>query len=557
MERLSIAKQSRPQVIKVLNDCNIAVKNNIAYNPTVGYENNGADALIKDLDESAHLIYETVSNGMSYPQITALLNIKRCHDNLPIFGVSAVQRFVCNSACIDVSIRQTLKSGKSDPASDWATARLAECEMIKEMIYLGTLPRDSYEVRNSLLRPIYRGGIVFFDEKHTKCKLGPSSKFERRVSRNEHGEVCEPAMNGRFPEHIFMRSTKFTQEGRGCFGTATRVNPDDSLEGIKLPIFDYTGKEVVSMGKWDKMFELEKAEKIVEGNKPTPTGKQSIWFGGYEGRYGARWQEECEKAASRNYCCVTELVEYMVREAKALYVGTDMADSFVIYHDHLKVMWEKRCIDWMKQKDYWKHFIKITGPYNDRVHARYKNCLVGDSPEMARGLDSYGFADLMVSISFHVAVTYKLGRDNNLKFQLGTPRDVMRCMVRCWEVEPTAARVLEDIESWEFALDKIIAVRGCVVHGLALRHGHRLQRIDGKGHCTARVQNRQRKDTLIARPVHADALGSFNLLTGLEDRIEIARIVQDAQQNEQDVALATENDIDIEEDDNDDNNEDD
>jgi len=48
---------------------------------------------------------------------------------------------------------------------------------------------------------------------------------------------------------------------------------------------------------------------------------------------------------------------------------------------------------------------------------------------------------------------------------------------------------------------------------------------------------------------------SFNLLTGVEDKIEIARIVQGAQQNEQDIALAAENDIDIEEDDIDDTNE--
>ena len=117
--------------------------------------------------------------------------------------------------------------------------------------------------------------------------------------------------------------------------------------------------------------------------------------------------------------------------------------------------------------------------------------------------------------------------------------------------------MLEDIESWEFALDKIIAARGCVVHGLALRHGHRLQRTDERSECTARVQSRQRKGTLIARPVHADALACFNLLTGVEDRVEIARIVQDAQRNEQDVALAAENVLDIEEDDNDGNNEDD
>jgi hypothetical protein len=50
---------------------------------------------------------------------------------------------------------------------------------------------------------------------------------------------------------------------------------------------------------------------------------------------------------------------------------------------------------------------------------------------------------------------------------------------------------------------------------------------------------------------------SFNLLTGVEDRIEIALIVQGAQQNEQDIALAAENYIDIDEDDIDDTNEDD
>ena len=81
----------------------------------------------------------------------------------------------------------------------------------------------------------------------------------------------------------------------------------------------------------------------------------------------------------------------------------------------------------------------------------------------------------MVSIDFHVALTYKLSRDNPLKFQLGTPREAFRCMERCWEVEPTNKRVLEDIQGWEFAIDKIIDACGCVVHGLALRHGHRDQ----------------------------------------------------------------------------------
>ncbi len=61
------------------------------------------------------------------------------------------------------------------------------------------------------------------------------------------------------------------------------------------------------------------------------------------------------------------------------------------------------------------------------------------------------------------------------------------------EIEPTPERVIQDIEGWEYALDKLIAANGTVVHGLALRHRHRTIRMDGKGLCRARVTARQRK----------------------------------------------------------------
>ena len=139
----------------------------------------------------------------------------------------------------------------------------------------------------------------------------------------------------------------------------------------------------------------------------------------------------------------------------------------------------------MKDMGYWKYFIKISGCYIERVHKRYKNSLFGDSPEFARGLDSKGG----LSIAFHVALTYKLSKDNPKKFQMGTPKEVMRVMIRCWDVEPTNKRVLQGIESLEFALDKIIEARGCLVRGIALRHSHCLQRIDGEHEVTTRVSN--------------------------------------------------------------------
>ena len=142
----------------------------------------------------------------------------------------------------------------------------------------------------------------------------------------------------------------------------------------------------------------------------------------------------------------------------------------------------------------------------------------------------------MDSLALHVAITYKLGRDNPIKFQLGTPREVARAVSRCWEVEPTDERLLDDIESWEFALDKIIAARGTVVHGLAPKHGHRAQKKSGKGECKTRVSNRQRKETLFAQPVHIDAQDSFNIMAGImadtEDRTILIEEIERAEQNE-------------------------
>jgi hypothetical protein len=312
-----------------------------------------------------------------------------------------------------------------------------------------------------------------------------------------------------------------------------------------LKFYDYTDREVVSIPKFKALIQAEYADKIVIGDQSTKSGKISIWKGGYQQRYGDAAEEECMKVISRKYCCVTNLIDYMVSEAKKLYAGTDMGERFMIYHDHLKVMWEKNAIAYMREKDYFKYFIKISGVYNDRVSNIYKNCLVGNRPEMARALDSYGFADLMVSIRFHVALTFRLDRENPMKFQLGTPREAFKCMKRCWEVEPTLERVVQDIESWEYAVNKIIEARGTIVHGLALRHGHRWARANGKGESTSRRLGRQRKDTFCSRPVHPDALSSLNRLICLEEQTRMLRVVLDAEEAAQAELLLQHNDLDF------------
>ena len=109
------------------------------------------------------------------------------------------------------------------------------------------------------------------------------------------------------------------------------------------------------------------------------------------------------------------LCEYQV------YANTPFADAFMIYHDHLSIMWEHRAIAYLKEIDWYDRFIKITGSNNLKVVKYYRDSVVGDSPENARALDSYGFSDLENSIKFHVAMTAALLPGDKKKFQSGTP----------------------------------------------------------------------------------------------------------------------------------------
>jgi hypothetical protein len=60
---------------------------------------------------------------------------------------------------------------------------------------------------------------------------------------------------------------------------------------------------------------------------------------------------------------------------------------------------------------------------------RYKFKIVGNSPEMCRGLDSHGFADLKAAVMAHASYTSVYpDKDNPRRFNLGTPAEVFRVL---------------------------------------------------------------------------------------------------------------------------------
>ena len=76
-----------------------------------------------------------------------------------------------------------------------------------------------------------------------------------------------------------------------------------------------------------------------------------------------------------------------------------------------------------------------------------------NTPEMARGLDSFCFADIERLMALHVAATNNLPTDDPRKFSLSSPRAVASAMERCWSIIPDK-RMADDISGLEHVLQK-------------------------------------------------------------------------------------------------------
>jgi hypothetical protein len=152
---------------------------------------------------------------------------------------------------------------------------------------------------------------------------------------------------------------------------------------------------------------------------------------------------------NKTIVCVTELMDHVVAEGIKACAGTPRANDFSSFHGGLSAWWEAAI-----------------------VGSRYEFKIVGESPEMCRGLDSHGFADLKAAVMAYASYTSVYpDKDDSRRFNLGTPAGVFRSIERAWAVAPTSKRICEDILMLPFVLRKIIAAQGTIVEDNALRHG--------------------------------------------------------------------------------------
>ena len=69
----------------------------------------------------------------------------------------------------------------------------------------------------------------------------------------------------------------------------------------------------------------------------------------YHSRYGEGWVDKMKSStAMSKFCCITDLIRFMMNEAEKLMKGSVHEDNFYIVHDVLVLMKAKEKINWMK-----------------------------------------------------------------------------------------------------------------------------------------------------------------------------------------------------------------
>ena len=108
--------------------------------------------------------------------------------------------------------------------------------------------------------------------------------------------------------------------------------------------------------------------------------------------------------------------------------------------------------------------IRLLGPYNNRVHNRYKNKLPGDSPELMP-LDCHLFSDIREGLARNVAYSFFLPKDDPDKYDASTPHKIFESIRRTIKNGcPSEERIIQDIDRIsEVTLDRIIAAEGTFI----------------------------------------------------------------------------------------------
>lgn len=157
--------------------------------------------------------------------------------------------------------------------------------------------------------------------------------------------------------------------------------------------------------KTTRLEEKDKQDKARPWKALNKDGGQQL---GYWGRYPETWEGELIKALNKSlFVNVIELMEHVLDKSEAFFEGAEAESNFLVFYGGLSHWHTPEAQAYMAPRRYANREMKITGSSRDKVQKRYRDKLVGGSPELCRGLDAHESSDsaaLNCSLaSFHPA----------------------------------------------------------------------------------------------------------------------------------------------------------
>jgi hypothetical protein len=314
--------------------------------------------------------------------------------------------------------------------------------------------------------PLHDDAILSADENHNKQTIGGSghtSSFSQRqyfVSVDPCSGCLKPKRyGGRVPARRYRVVPKYPKEARGCYGVAAPII-EGRRQGKFIKPFDYTLKKLVSYKVWKEAVAKEIKKRRNTKGKSSPWCKFKDTVNPYLARYGDGWEAKMEVEPGSELKPLRschQLMDHLILEGSKIWAGTIREYTWMIYHDHLKIFWEKETILYLKSlkcpipgdnstkdRNWFDRLIKIEGVNNHRVSNRYNHTLPGDSPELMP-LDCHLFADLKEALARNIAFTFWMQKNDERKYKGGTPYHVYQSISRTIESNGVSEdRIIED-----------------------------------------------------------------------------------------------------------------
>ena len=102
------------------------------------------------------------------------------------------------------------------------------------------------------------------------------------------------------------------------------------------------------------------------------------------------------------FCCITDLIRFMMKEAEKLMKGSVREDNFFIVHDDLVLMTSNETITWMKDNNYFHCWLLPMNGLQDETP--YAGRPVGNSTKFTP-LDNSLNRDILHSLHFHCVLS--------------------------------------------------------------------------------------------------------------------------------------------------------